>query len=295
MEKEKNKNFTKLKEKTEKTFEEFNSTKDLKLKNKAFNLYSKYIDKLAEIEETNQEIDDYIFECIVRAKEMRKQITVNPMTEGIVSKMMRVFLLEQEPNMKWGDIIGLKLHREIFLNKLILPSKRKKFEDAEKKILLFGGPGTGKTVLAKAMAYETEYTFFNVHCSDLIQKSVLNNGLEIVKELFSSIRKYQPCIVFFDEFELLFLENSSSEIQFLSEMLWDKIASFQKEDNVCFFVATNQPWLIPKYIFDGFSLKLILDVPDQETRVAFLSAKFKEAKLNLSQEFIEDLALRVKG
>lgn len=67
------KDFNKIKEKVEKVFQEFESTSDLNLKNKSFNQYSKYIDKLVDIKNPTEEIDDYIFECIARAKGMRKK------------------------------------------------------------------------------------------------------------------------------------------------------------------------------------------------------------------------------
>lgn len=84
-----------------------------------------------------------------KSKRNEKKITVTPETETIVDKLMRVFLLEQEPDLKWGDIIGLKPHREIFLNKVILPAKRKKFEDAEKKFFCLEGRGLEKLFLQK--------------------------------------------------------------------------------------------------------------------------------------------------
>lgn len=299
MENKKENTLKELKEKIEKVYEDFTSTNELKLKNKSFTLYSKYIDKLVDIKNPSQEVDDYIFECIGRAKDMRKAITVNPKTEGVVDKLIRTFLLEQEPEMKWGDIIGLKPHRELFLTKVILPAKKKKFaENGVKKVMLFGGPGNGKTMLAKAMAFETEYNFFNSHCSYLIQKNTIKEAFSVVKELFSNAEKYKPSIIFFDEFDLLYPENEeerTEEFDMMTELIWEKIENLDLNGEIGIFAATNKPWKIPLARFKNFDLRLILDVPDQDTRVNFLNAKLKSFEVKLSEELIQEIALKAKG
>jgi hypothetical protein len=77
-------------------------------KNKAFKQYSKAVDKLVAIPNPTQEIDDYIFECIVRAKKMKKQIDNPALKSSVVDQALRIVLSEMLPDLKWGDIIGLK-------------------------------------------------------------------------------------------------------------------------------------------------------------------------------------------
>jgi len=136
--------FEKLKKRIEEATEKFKSAENEKEKSRAFSQFTKSVDLLTSITPTTTEIDDYIFESIVKAKSMKKEISKKKTKEDQIDNFLRLTLLELEPEIKWGDIIGLKAHREIFLKQIILPLKTKKFENFENGVLMFGASNIGQ-------------------------------------------------------------------------------------------------------------------------------------------------------
>lgn len=114
--------FMKAKIAIEMAVSDFEMTSGDQDKNKAFKAYSKAVDKLLNLPSTTEEIDDYIYECIVRAKKMKKTIDNPALKSCIVDQALRIVLSEMLPEMKWADIIGLKPQKERFLNGAIAPA-----------------------------------------------------------------------------------------------------------------------------------------------------------------------------
>lgn len=176
------------------------------------------------------------------------------------------------------DIVGLNKAKEAFIEKIILPFKHKEiFEKFNKKIgggiLLYGLPGTGKTMFAEATSNELNALFIPIKCSDIKTKWYGESEQKIHK-IFERARKQEKAIIFFDEFEAIGtkrMDNAISEgndivPQLLSEM--QGIDNLKNESNIIVIAATNKPWMIDSaFLRPGrFDEKIYIPLPDYESR-----------------------------
>lgn len=123
-------------------------------------------------------------------------------------------------------------------------------------MLLYGPPGNGKTLLAKALAAEMpDAKFFNISASSLTSKWV-GEGEKMVRALFSIAREMQPCIIFMDEVDSLLSSRSSNEGDAIKRLKTEFLVQFDgagtnKEDKVTIVAATNLPHgkIFPKVKF----------------------------------------------
>ena len=122
------------------------------------------------------------------------------------SSVMGTELIEKPPE-TFGDIGGLTEEKMLVKEAVELPlTKPELFErmgiEPPNGILLIGKPGTGKTLLAKAVANSTEATFLNMVAAELVQKFI-GEGARLVRELFELAREREPCIIFIDELDAI--------------------------------------------------------------------------------------------
>ncbi|OMJ15610.1 Protein MSP1, partial [Smittium culicis] len=157
-------------------------------------------------------------------------------------------------------------------------------------LLLFGPPGTGKTMLAKAVAKESGSTVLNIKSSDVYDKYV-GEGEKLVKAIFSLAHKLSPCVVFIDEVDALFAARSGDQStgykreiinQFMSE--WDGLTSSNKSNNksrVMVLAATNRPFDLDDAILRRLPRRILVDLPDETERKQII-------ELHLEGESVSD-------
>lgn len=185
------------------------------------------------------------------------------------------------PNKKgitFNDIAGLEEAKKAFNEKVIMPYKHKKlFEKFGKKIgggiLLYGLPGTGKTMFAEAASNELDALFIPVKCSD-IKSKWYGESEQKVKQIFNRARKAKKSIIFFDEFEAIGAkrtddsENGNNDLvpQILAEM--QGVGSSSDDTMILVIAATNKPWSIDSaFMRPGrFDEKIYIPLPDFEAR-----------------------------
>ncbi len=185
------------------------------------------------------------------------------------------------PNKKgitFNDIAGLEEAKKAFNEKVIMPYKHKKlFEKFGKKIgggiLLYGLPGTGKTMFAEAASNELDALFIPVKCSD-IKSKWYGESEQKVKQIFNRARKAKKAIIFFDEFEAIGAkrtdnsENGNNDLvpQILAEM--QGVGSSSDDTMILVIAATNKPWSIDSaFMRPGrFDEKIYIPLPDFEAR-----------------------------
>lgn len=178
----------------------------------------------------------------------------------------------------FDDIAGLETAKIAFKEKVVMPMKHKElYEKFGKKvgggILLYGLPGTGKTMFAEAASNELDALFIPVKCSD-IKSKWYGESEQKVKEIFNKARKAKNAIIFFDEFEAIGAkrtdnsENGNNDLvpEILAEM--QGIGSSKSDSMILVIAATNKPWSIDSaFLRPGrFDEKIYIPLPDFEAR-----------------------------
>ncbi|MFH0874309.1 MAG: AAA family ATPase [archaeon] len=186
------------------------------------------------------------------------------------------FIIIEKPSITWKDIGGLDFQINEVKEVVELPLKQPElFEKVgispPKGILLYGEPGTGKTLLAKAVANSTDSTFIEVVASELVQKFI-GEGAKLVKEIFDLAREKAPSIVFIDELDALAARrieigtSGEREVQRTFMQLLAEIDGFNSLDNVKVIGCTNRKDILdPAVIRPGRLDRLIhVPLPDKE-------------------------------
>jgi len=172
-------------------------------------------------------------------------------------------------------IIYPLLYPNLFNNSSILAG-------ASKGVLLFGPPGCGKTMLAKALAKESGATFINVAISVLTNKW-FGESNKLVAGLFSLARKTQPCIIFIDEIDSFLRERTKGDHEATAMMkaefmtLWDGLLS--SKDRIMVLGATNRPNDIDSAILRRMPKRFAVRLPDASQRKRILTLMLNETAL----------------
>ncbi|CAH1759086.1 23358_t:CDS:2 [Entrophospora sp. SA101] len=151
-------------------------------------------------------------------------------------------------------------------------------------VLLFGPPGTGKTMLAKAVAKESGSTVIDIKSSDVYDMYV-GEGEKNVRAIFSLARKLSPCVIFLDELDAIFGSRRSDihngahrEIinQFMAE--WDGLTS--RNEGVLVMGATNRPFDLDDAILRRMPRRILVDLPTEKDREQILQLHLRDEKLD---------------
>lgn len=182
----------------------------------------------------------------------------------------------------WDDIVGLDAAKNSLKEAVVYPFLRpdlfRGLREPTRGMLLFGPPGTGKTMLARAVATESKSTFFSISSSSLTSK-YLGESEKLVKALFLLARKLSPSIVFIDEIDSLLGTRTEGEVESMrrikNEFLvqWSELSSAAAgrdagEDlsRVLILGATNLPWGIDDAARRRFAKRVYIPLPEDETR-----------------------------
>jgi len=192
--------------------------------------------------------------------------------------MVSVMKLEKAPQESYADVGGLDKQIQEIKESVELPLTHPELYEEmgikpPKGVILYGAPGTGKTLLAKAVANQTSATFLRVVGSELIQK-YLGDGPKLVRELFRVAEEHAPSIVFIDEIDAVgtkrYDSNSGGEREIQRTMLelLNQLDGFDSRGDVKVIMATNRiESLDPALIRPGrIDRKIEFPLPDQKTK-----------------------------
>jgi cell division protease FtsH len=170
-----------------------------------------------------------------------------------------------------------------------------------KGALLVGPPGTGKTMLAKAVAGEAHVPFFSLAGSDFIELYV-GVGASRVRDLFKEAEKNAPCIIFIDEIDAIGRSRDSKygggneeREQTLNQLL-SEMDGFDGKKGIIILAATNRPEILDKALLrpGRFDRRIIVDKPDLKGRVNILKVHSKDVKMDETVD-LEEIALATSG
>ncbi|XP_077057568.1 ATPase family gene 2 protein homolog A-like, partial [Siphateles boraxobius] len=223
------------------------------------------------------------------------------MTEVKPSAMREVAI--DVPKVRWSDIGGMEevklalkqavdwplRHPEAFIRLGITPPRG---------VLLYGPPGCSKTMIAKALANESQLNFLSIKGPELLSKYV-GESERAVREVFRKARTVAPSIIFFDEIDALAVARGSSHAggvgdRVLAQLLTEMDGIEQLKD-VTVLAATNRPDMIDKALMRPGRLDRVIFVPlpDAETRRQIFTLQFRNMPIHPSLH-LEDLVTRTE-
>ncbi|MBW1679508.1 MAG: ATP-dependent zinc metalloprotease FtsH [Deltaproteobacteria bacterium] len=214
----------------------------------------------------------------------------------------RLLSEQQQQKVTFKDVAGIEEAKEELEEIIEFLKNPKKFTSLggriPKGVLLIGAPGTGKTLLARAIAGEAEVPFFNISGSDFVEMFV-GVGASRVRDLFVQGKKHAPCIVFIDEIDAVGrhrgagLGGGHDEREQTLNQLLVEMDGFESSEGVIIISATNRPDVLdPALVRPGrFDRQVVVPVPDVKGREKIL--KVHTEKMPLDDNV--DLAIMARG
>jgi SpoVK/Ycf46/Vps4 family AAA+-type ATPase len=251
----------------------------------------------------------------------RKAAVLKQLPPGVdphAAKQILNEIIVQGDEVHWADIAGLDVAKNALRETVVYPFLRPDLfmglREPARGMLLFGPPGTGKTMLARAVATESKSTFFSISASSLTSK-YLGESEKLVRALFSLAKVFAPSIIFVDEIDSLLSQRSGSgeheatrriKTEFLIQWSDLQRAAAGREvgekdrergdaNRVLVLAATNLPWAIDEAARRRFVRRQYIPLPEAETRGVQLRTLLKQQKHTLSDADIGTLVGMTDG
>ena len=222
-----------------------------------------------------------------------RMITKRMSGEGMMSgfgKSKAKMYMEKETGVTFKDVAGQDEAKESLAEIIDFLHNPQKYTEIGAKLpkgaLLVGSPGTGKTLLAKAVAGEAGVPFFSISGSDFVEMFV-GMGASRVRDLFQQAAKVAPCIIFIDEIDAVGrsrdnrYSNNSEQEQTLNQLL-NEIDGFEPSKGIVCLAATNRPEILDKALLrpGRFDRRIIVDRPNLQGRLDTLKVHTRKIKLS---------------
>ena len=211
------------------------------------------------------------------------------MMGGFGKSKAKVYM-EKQTGITFKDVAGQDEAKESLQEIIDFLHNPQKYTDIGAKLpkgaLLVGSPGTGKTLLAKAVAGEADVPFFSISGSDFVEMFV-GMGASRVRDLFKEAQKVAPCIIFIDEIDAVGrtrdsrMGSNTEQEQTLNQLL-NEIDGFEPSKGIVCLAATNRPEILDKALLrpGRFDRRIIVDRPNLQGRLDTLKVHTRKIKLS---------------
>jgi len=224
---------------------------------------------------------------------------------NIYDSRVRVMELEVSPEISYAQIGGLgdqiKEVREAVEYPLTRPEIFRRIGvEPPKGILLYGAPGTGKTLIAKAVAHEAKATFIRMSGSELVHKFI-GEGAGLVRELFQLARERAPAIVFIDEIDAVGSmrtndgTSGSAEVQRTLMQLLAEMDGFDNRGDVRIMAATNRADMLDPALLRPGRFDRLIEIPEPDPGARLQILKIHSRRMKLGEIQLEDIAGMTEG
>lgn len=223
---------------------------------------------------------------------------------GVGKSKAKEYNLQQTTGVKFSDVAGQDEAKESLMEMVDFLKNPQKYQEIGAKqpkgALLVGPPGTGKTMLAKAVAGEAQVPFYSISGSEFVEMFV-GVGASRVRDLFEQAKKNAPCIIFIDEIDAIgksrdsrFGGNDERE-QTLNQLLAE-MDGFDGQKGLVVLAATNRPEVLDKALLrpGRFDRRIIVEKPDLAGREAILKVHATKVKLGPDVD-LRRIALATSG
>ncbi|TKR86688.1 hypothetical protein L596_011227 [Steinernema carpocapsae] len=223
--------------------------------------------------------------------------TLKHFDEHIVD-MIESEIMVSRSEISWDDVAGLDGAKKSLREIVVLPFKRPDLftgiRAPAKGVLLFGPPGTGKTMIGRCVASQCNATFFNISASSLTSKWV-GEGEKLVRALFAVARLKLPSVIFIDEIDSLLSARKDSEhessrrikTEFLVQL--DGIAT-SSEERLLILGATNRPQELDEAARRRFTKRLYIALPSATARGLIVSSLLDGQKHSVNADDLQEIA-----
>lgn len=236
---------------------------------------------------------------------MRSAVGANNRALSFGQSGAKIFNPENKNLTTFNDVAGATEAKEELKEVVEFLKSPQKFLELgariPKGVLLLGAPGTGKTLLARAVAGEAKVPFFHISGSEFVEMFV-GVGASRVRDLFFKAKKTTPCIIFIDEIDAVGrhrgagLGGSHDEREQTLNQILVEMDGFETDTNIIVMAATNRPDVLdPALLRPGrFDRQVVIDMPDIKDRLAILTVHSKNKPLDKEVE-LKTVAQRTPG
>ena len=246
--------------------------------------------------------EDRIPPEVLEEMEVRMEDFMAALREIVPSGLREIYI--EVPEVHWDDIGGLETVKQQLREAVEWPLRypevfNRMGIEAPKGVLLFGPPGTGKTMLAKAAATESGANFIAVRGPEILSKWV-GESEKAIREIFRKARLHAPAIVFFDEIDAIaqtrgFYDTSGVTYRIVNQLLAE-LDGIEPLTNVVVIAATNRPDILDPALLRPGRFDKIIYVPPPDTRARLEILKIHTRKMPLAEDVdLELLALKTEG
>jgi proteasome regulatory subunit len=246
----------------------------------------------------NQEVLTEVSPSIRQALEAGDRVAINDsfsvqtILEPETDARAQAMQVERSPDVTYEDIGGLEEQIREVCEAVEQPLvNTEQFEtvgiEPPSGVLLHGPPGTGKTMLAKAVAHETDTTFIKMAGSELVQKFI-GEGARLVRDLFELASEHEPAVVFIDEIDAIASKRTESktsgdaEVQRTMMQLLSEMDGFEDRGNIRIIAATNRFDMLDRAILRPGRFDRLIEVPKPDWDARKRTLEIHTTEMNLA-------------